>query len=86
MVMPVLILQRTSLKINSSEIKNHVRRRLEKWKNRDIDSLVEEIVTLQKRLQETQRKSIAPENISKRFARLLLEGKVNPAIHLLDEN
>ena len=47
---------------------------------------MQEAITIQERLLETQRKSNTPEDILKRFAKLMLEGKVNPAIRLLEEN
>ena len=38
MVMPSLILQRTSNKCKMSEIKSHVERRLNHWKNKDVNN------------------------------------------------
>ena len=42
MVMPSLILRRTSNKWKPSEIKSHVVRRLNHWKNKDIEGLLNE--------------------------------------------
>ena len=41
-VMPSLILQRTSNKCKMSEIKSHVERRLNHWKNKDVEGLLNE--------------------------------------------
>jgi len=49
-VMPMLILQRTSMKSKTSDIKQHLERRLQMWKDRKIDELVEECSTIQERL------------------------------------
>ena len=86
MVMPTLILQRTSIKCKSAQIKEHIQRRLKKWINKDIQSLLDETRTLQDRLPNTMNKPMTNEELSKRFSRLMLEGKVNPAIRLLNNN
>ena len=49
MVMPSLILQRTSNKCKMSEIKSHVERRLNHWKNKDVEGLLDETRTIQKK-------------------------------------
>ena len=50
MVMPSLILQRTSNKCKMSEIKSHVERRSNLWKNMDVEGLLNETRTIQKSL------------------------------------
>ena len=50
MVMPALLLQRTSPKCKTSDVKKHLERRLEMWKNRNIDELLNESLTIQDRL------------------------------------
>ena len=54
MVMPSLILQRISNKCKTSKIKSHVDRRLNLWKNKDVEGLLNETRTIQKRLPQLQ--------------------------------
>ena len=85
MVMPALLLQRTSPKCKTSEVKKHLERRLEMWKNRNIDELLNASLTIQDRLPKNFSKPKDTEDLARRFAKLMLQGKVNPAIRLLDE-
>ena len=55
MVMPSLILQRTSNKCKMSEIKSHVERRSNLWKNMDVEGLLNETRTIQKSLPQWQK-------------------------------
>ena len=50
MVMPSLILQRISNKCKTLEKKSHVESRLNLWKNKDVEGLLNETSTIQKRL------------------------------------
>ena len=84
MVMPSLLLQKTSMKCKRSETKQHLKRRLQLWKNGDINDLLSEGVSLQNRLQNTS-KTKSAEETARKFSRLMSEGKVNPAIRLLDK-
>ena len=85
MVMFSLILQRTSNKCKTSETKSHVKRRLSLRKNKDVEGLLNETRTIQKRLPKRQ-KSQTVEEKAKLFARVVLEGKVNAAIRLLEDD
>ena len=85
MVMPSLILQRTSNKWKPSEIKSHVERRLNFWKNKDIEGLLNETRRIQQGLPQ-RKKPQATEERAKIFAKLVLEGMVNAAIRLLDDD
>lgn len=85
MTMPSLILQKTSSKCKNSEMKQHIERRIDLWKKNEIELLVDECITIQNRLPNRQ-KPLSIEELSKRFAKLMLQGKVNPALRLLDEN
>ena len=85
MVMPSLKLQRTSNKCKMSEIKFHVERRLNLWKNKNVEGLLNQRKTIQKRLPQ-QQKPQTKEEKAKIFAKLVLEGKVNAAIRLLDDD
>ena len=68
-----------------SEIKFHVERRLNHWKIKDVDCLLNETRTIQKRLPQ-QQKPQSTEEKAKIFDKLVLEGKVNAAFRLLDDD
>ena len=72
MVMPSLILQRTSNKWKPSEIKSHVERRLNFWKNKDIEGLLNETRRIQQGLPQRKKPQITEER-AKIFAKLVLE-------------
>ena len=84
-VIPSLILQRTSNKCKTSEVKSHVERRLNFWKNKDEKGLLNETRTIQKRIPQLQ-KLQTTEDKAKIFAKLVLKGNVNAAIQLLDDD
>ena len=83
--MSSLILQRTSNKCKMSKIKSHIGRRLNHWKNKGVEGLLNETTTIQKRLPQQQKPQSTKEK-AKIFAKLVLEGKVNAAIRLLDDD
>ena len=85
MVMSSLILQRTSNKCKTSDIKSYVERRLNLWKNKDVEGLLIERRMTQKSLPQQQKPQTTEEK-AKIFAKLVLEGKVNAAIRLLDDD
>lgn len=76
------MLQKTSTKCKASEIKKHLERRIELWKKRDIDALLDEAKTIQKKLPRNLSKQKNTEELARRFAYLILEGKINSAIRL----
>ena len=86
MVMPILLLQRTSLKYKSSEIKDHLKRRLTLWKSKEIEELMSECRTIQRRIPKGNARSNNMDDLAKRFSNLMILGKVNPAIRFLDQN
>ena len=67
------------------ERKSHVGRSLNLWKNKDVEGLLNETRTIQKKLPRRQKPQAAEEK-AKIFAKLVLEGKVNAAIRLLDDD
>ena len=86
MILPQLMLQRTSLKAKSSENKHNLERRLELWKNNEIDELIDECKTIQQRISQKKSSVGNNESISKRFANYMLKGNVNAALRLLNED
>ena len=86
MILPQLMLQRTSLKAKSSENKRHLERRLELWKNNEIEELIDECRTIQRRMPQTRASVGNNDSLSKRFANYMLKGNVNAALRLLNED
>ena len=68
-----------------SEIKSHVEKRLNHWKNKDVEGLLNEPRTIQKKLPQRQKPQSTKEK-AKIFAKLVLQGKVNAAIRLRDDD
>ena len=85
MVMPSLILQRTSNQCKVSEIKSHVERWLNFHNNKHVEGLMNETRTIQKRLPQRQKLQTTEEK-AKIFAKLVLKGKANPATPLLNDD
>lgn len=74
MVIPFLILQKTSNKSITLDIKSHVERRLELWKIKDVEGLLNEARSIQKMLSQ-QQKPQTTEGKVKIFAKLFLKEK-----------
>ena len=72
MVMPSLILQRTSNKCKNL------------WENKDMEGLLNKTRTIQKRFPQRQKPQTTEEKV-KILAKLVLEGNVNAATRLLDD-
>ncbi len=84
MVMPALLLQKPSFKSKCKQHNECLQRRLNLWKLGDFDGLLKECRAIQSRLQSTW-KPRSPEHVSRTFANLMLSGKVNAAMRLLDD-
>ena len=83
-IMPNLLLQKTNNKAKGKENKETLTRRLEMWNSGKITELLREGEALQKRLPASNggRNTIAEK--AKRLKNLVIEGKINPALRLLD--
>lgn len=84
MIMPSLLLQKSS---KNSKAKDHVEcltRRLALWKKGEFDSLVREVRSIQSKFK-GQRKPDTIEELAKKFNRLMLSGKTNAALRLLSD-
>lgn len=80
MILPALLLQKPSAR---SMVKEHVgclERRLRLWKAEDLGNPFNECQHIQTRLT-TARKKKEPEEISRIFSKLILEGKIKAAIN-----
>ena len=85
MIMPNLLLQRTSSKATSKENKETLSRRLIAWQNGEFFHLLQ-ARTLQNRLPENISKPTDEAKRAHKFRNFMMEGKVRSAIRLLDEN
>ena len=56
------------------------------WETGNFDELMKECRAIQGRLKDTKPKNKTPEQISREFANFMLQGKVNAALKLLDNN
>ena len=84
MVMPALLLQKPTFKSKSKEHSACLTRRMKLWLEGDFDSLMKESRTIQNVLSIKYKKYTLPQ-ISKTFAKLMLQGKVSAALKLLDQ-
>ena len=84
MVMPSLLLLRTSNKAKTVENKTHLARRLEVWKERKANEVLHEGMTIQSRKKMYNKTTVSEEELSRKFSRLMMEGKLNAAIRLLE--
>ena len=77
-------LQKPSMKSKAKIHQECLAKRLALWKEGEIDSLLREGRSIQKRLVKTKRTE--PPNKDKIFAKLVMEGQINPALRYLSEN
>ena len=83
--MPSLLHQKPIYKSAAKQRTECMSRRLESWKNTDFVEHIREARVIQGKLQSAQNaKTDDPENVGKIFAKLMLQGKVDTAIKLLD--
>ena len=84
MIMPSLLLQKPSFKSKSKQRSECLAIRIELWVNGDFNRLLIESRTIQSTLL-ASKKFRTPEQTAKSFAKLMMEGKVNVALRVLDE-
>ena len=84
MIMPALLLRKPTFKSTAKEDSERLSRRLQKWEQGDLDALLGEASTIQAKLP-TNAKGKSDERLSKTFAKLVLEGKLNALMKLLDQ-
>ena len=83
MVLPSLILQKPSSTSKSKEHSAAIERRLALWKQGDLNLLMKEVRFIQEKFV-SSRKAKPVKDISRIFARLVMQGKITAAIKLLD--
>ena len=88
MVMPSLLLQKTSEKAKIKDNIAALRRKLEYWRNGQLNELLSEGREIQRRLSKRMANKARNGNHGKsiRFAKLMRTGKINPALRLLDNS
>ncbi len=86
MVMPALLLQKPSYKSKAKHHSECLKRRLHQWTEGDFDSLIRECRTIQAKILPFGGNIQSQEHLSKTFAKLMLAGKVNSALRLLDNS
>ena len=84
MILPTLILQKPSAKSKSKEHSSAIDRRLLLWRQGDVSLLMKEVRFIQKKFK-SSRKARSVEDVSKTFAKLVMQGKITAAIKMLDK-
>ena len=84
MVFPILMLQKTSFTSKSKDNVRTLKRRLNQWKDGQIEKLLVESKTIQERLFKDSAKNQSSDSETTLFARFREDGKVNKALKLLE--
>ena len=84
MVFPILMLQKTSFTSKSKDNLRTLKRRLNQWKDGQIEKLLVESKTIQERLFKDSAKNQSSDSKTTLFARFMEDGKVNKALKLLE--
>ena len=84
MILPSLLLQKSSKSSKSKENKEHLERRICLWKQKNLVALVDEVKAIQNRLTNSNAKP-RTEDIRNKFSELMQHGKVNQALKLLSK-
>lgn len=85
MVLSSLILQKPSSTSKSKEHSAAIERRLALWKQGDLNLLMKEVQFIQEKFG-SSRKAKSVEDITRTFARLVMQGKMTAVIKLLDRD
>ena len=83
MILPALILQKPSKRSKAKDHKQCVTRRMQLWKEGNICEIMREVRYIQRKIT-TSKKQCTAEDISKTFAKLMMQGKVSVALKYLD--
>lgn len=83
MTMPALLLQKPYHGSKAKEHSNCLRRRLDSWKAGNIEALLLEGKTIQQHLPPRNFAQGGTENLARTFAKLMFDGKIKAALHLL---
>ena len=83
-LMPILLLQKPARKSKAKDHITRLERRLDTWREGDLNELLREGRTIQQRISKTS-PSFNNEQISRSFANLMFQGKTKAALRLLSE-
>ncbi|MEM7298736.1 MAG: C2H2-type zinc finger protein [Bacteroidota bacterium] len=84
MIMPLLLLQKPNFKSKSKLHAECLARRLSKWEDGDLDALLLEGRTIQKKLKENESRNASNNNLARHFTNFMLRGQTTAAMRLLD--
>ena len=84
MCMPAILLQKPGRKSTAKQHTEYLKKRLDLWEAGKFNELLTEARYIQKKMQ-NNKKYDTPEHIAKTFAKLMLQGKVNAALKLLNK-
>ena len=85
MIMPAILLKKPSYKSTSKQHSTVLSRRLCLWNTGNFDTLIREGRAIQSTFRK-HKASMTPEQQAKTFANLMLEGKINAALRILDDS
>ena len=83
MVMPTLLLQKPHQRSKPKELRTHLEHRLNLWSQGNLEDLMNEARTIQKNSTRMHRKGQQPQDTARRFAKLMMQGKVKAALRLI---
>ena len=86
MIMPALLLQKPHQRSKTKDHILHLERRLQKWSEGDLESLMKEGYTIQQQLSQHRGGSRSSQQTARVFAKLMMEGKVRAALRLISED
>ena len=87
MILPALLLQKPHARSRTKEHTKHLERRLNLWKDGDLASLLDEGQTIQSSLtREYSGWSSLSDQLTRKFSKLMMEGKVRAALRLIADN
>ena len=88
MIIPALLIQKTSAKSKAKQHTESLRKRLELWRKGDLTKLLQEAAHIQAGFKKpkVQNPDEAANHVSKRFAKFMSEGNISAALKLLDNN
>ncbi len=76
------MLQKPSAKSKARDNAKYLTRRLQRWKDGELNDILSEVREIQKRLKKMQK--VKEESRSKAFCRLMFRGKVGQALRFID--
>ena len=85
MIMPAVLLQKPSRKSTAKQHGQYLRRRMDLWEEGKFGELLKEGRAIQEKLKQPMKRIENYEELAKKFAKLMMEGKVHAALRLLDK-